>query len=56
MISALRGWRHKKRQTFEEWNRDFTKWLKASNKRALMVKVNGVSYGRRQYIHKGKKP
>jgi hypothetical protein len=56
MISALRGWRRKKRQTADEFADEFERWIAKVNKRALMVRVNGTSYGRPQYIHKGRKP
>lgn len=52
----IRGWRRKKRQTFEEFDREFDQFINRINKHAFMVKVNGTSYGRAQLIHKGGKP
>ena len=51
-----RGWRRKKRQTFAEFDRAFELFISRLNKHALMVKVNGTTYGRVQLIHKGGKP
>ena len=56
MKSALRGWRRKKRRTFEEFDREFETFINRVNKHAFMVKVNGTGYGRPQWIHKGRKP
>lgn len=56
MISALRGWRHKKRKNFEEFDREFDIFINRINKHAFMSMVKGTSYGRPKLIHKGKKP
>lgn len=56
MISALRGWRRKKRKNFEEWDLDFEKFITKINKHAFMVNVNGTSYGYPKLIHKGGRP
>ena len=55
-LAMNRGWRRKKRQTFAEFDRAFELFISRLNKHALMVKVNGTTYGRVQLIHKGGKP
>jgi hypothetical protein len=56
LISCLRGWRRKKRQTSEEFADEFELWIKKANKQSTMRKTYGLSYGRPQLIHKGRKP
>jgi len=56
VISCLRGWRHKKRKTADEFADEFEKFISKINKHAFMVKVNGTSYGYPKLIHKGGRP
>lgn len=56
MISAVRGWRRKRRPTVNEFIREFEAYTNKVNKYAYMRRVNGTSYGYPQLIHKGKKP
>lgn len=56
MNKALRGWRHKKRRTEEQFNREFNAFTAWINKHSNMRRIHQLGVTSPSLIHNGRKP